>query len=128
MATSFDVCVIGHVSRDINAIGGSKLTERAARVLLDDGLSQARAAHGSGDPGRRARRAVAARADRRRRQRVQSADRGDDHVPNIYPVPQNLDLRVQRVDACAGTIAAGALPDLVPASGTSGRSPRLTSS
>ena len=27
-------------------------------------------------------------------------------------MPQNLDLRVQRVDACAGTIAAAALPDL----------------
>ena len=31
---------------------------------------------------------------------------------NEYPVPHNLDLRIQRVDASAGTIEAAALPDL----------------
>ena len=31
---------------------------------------------------------------------------------NDYPVPRNLDLRVQRVDARAGTIAVAAMPDL----------------
>ena len=46
---------------------------------------------------------------------------------NEYPVPHNLDLRIQRVDARAGTIAVAAMPDLAPASGTSGRSRRPTS-
>jgi sugar/nucleoside kinase (ribokinase family) len=114
MATSFEVCVIGHVSRDINAIGGVELQPSPGGAAYYSTMVYRRLGL------RTAVVTLVAAPDAPLLHELTDAGVSVFNLPtevtttfqNIYPVPQNLDLRVQRVDACAGTIAAGALPDL----------------
>jgi sugar/nucleoside kinase (ribokinase family) len=114
MATSFDVCVIGHVARDINAIGGVELQPSPGGAAYYSTMVYRRLGL------RTAVVTLVAAPDAPLLQELTDAGVAVFNLPtevttafhNIYPVPQNLDVRVQRVDTCAGTIAAAALPDL----------------
>jgi sugar/nucleoside kinase (ribokinase family) len=113
MAASFDVCVIGHVARDINSIGG-----------IEHEPSPGGAAYYSTMVYRRLgmRAAVVTRVaaqDESLLQEVKNAGVTVFNLPsevtttfrNDYP-SGNPDLRMQRVDARAGPIAVAALPDV----------------
>jgi sugar/nucleoside kinase (ribokinase family) len=114
MAASFDVCVIGHVSRDINAIGGVELKPSPGGAAYYSTMVYRRLGL------RAAVVTLVAAPDAPLLQQLNDAGATVFNLPtevtttfrNEYPVPHNLDLRVQRVDANAGTIAAAALPDL----------------
>jgi sugar/nucleoside kinase (ribokinase family) len=113
MAASFDVCVIGHVARDINTIGG-----------IEHGPSPGGAAYYSTMVYRRLgmRAAVVTRVaeeDESLLQELKDVGVTVFNLPsevtttfrNVYP-SGNPDLRMQRVDARAGPIAVAALPDV----------------
>jgi sugar/nucleoside kinase (ribokinase family) len=113
MAANFDVCVIGHVARDINTIGG-----------IEHPPSPGGAAYYSTMVYRRLgmRAAVVTKVaapDSPLLQELRDAGVTVVNLPsaatttfrNDYP-SGNPDLRVQRVGARAGPIAAAALPDL----------------
>jgi sugar/nucleoside kinase (ribokinase family) len=113
MAASFDVCVIGHVARDINSIGG-----------VEHAPSPGGAAYYSTMVYRRLgmRAAVVTRVAERDVFLLQELEDAGVIVFNLgseatttfhndYP-SGNPDLRVQRVDARAGPIMAAALPDV----------------
>jgi sugar/nucleoside kinase (ribokinase family) len=114
MAVSFDVCVIGHVARDINAIGGIELQPSPGGAAYYSTMVYCRLGL------RAAVVTLVAAPDAALLQELNDAAATVFNLPteitttfhNEYPVPHNLDLRVQRVDANAGTIAAAALPDL----------------
>jgi sugar/nucleoside kinase (ribokinase family) len=111
MAASFDVCVIGHVARDINSIGG-----------IEHEPSPGGAAYYSTMVYRRLgmRAAVVTRVAEQDESLLQELEDAGVTVFNLpspvtttfrndYP-SGNPDLRVQRVDARAGPIAVAALP------------------
>jgi sugar/nucleoside kinase (ribokinase family) len=114
MAASFDVCVIGHVARDINAIGGVELKPSPGGAAYYSTMVYRRLGL------RAAVVTLVAAPDAPLLRELNDAGVTVFNLPtevtttfrNEYPVPHNLDLRVQRVDTCAGTIAAAALPDL----------------
>ena len=114
MAASFDVCVIGHVSRDINAIGGVELEPSPGGAAYYSTMVYRRLGL------RAAVVTLVAAPDASLLQELNDAGVTVFNLPtevtttfhNDYPVPHDLDLRVQRVDARAGTIAVAALPDL----------------
>lgn len=114
MASTFDACVIGHVARDINTIGGTQYEPSpggaayyATMVYRGLGLRTA---------------VVTRVADRDQAllQELRDAGIAVFNLPsettttfrNDYPSAKDPDLRIQRVDARAGTIAVAALPDL----------------
>jgi sugar/nucleoside kinase (ribokinase family) len=114
MASSFDVCVIGHVARDLNAIAGVEQAPSPGGAAYYSTMVYCRL-------GLRA--AVVtkvAAADEPLLRELEDAGVTVFNLPsavsttfrNIYPVPENLDLRVQRVDASAGPIAVAAMPDV----------------
>jgi sugar/nucleoside kinase (ribokinase family) len=113
MAASFDVCVIGHVARDINTIGGVEHEPSPGGAAYYSTMVYRRL-------GMRA--AVVTRVaeqDEALLQELKSAGVTVFNLPsevtttfrNDYP-SGNPDLRVQRVDARAGQIAVAALPDV----------------
>ena len=114
MAASFDVCVIGHVARDINAIGGVELEPSPGGAAYYSTMVYRRLGM------RAAVVTLVAAPDAPLLQELNDAGVTVFNLPtevtttfrNEYPVADNLDLRVQRVDTRAGTIAAAALPDL----------------
>jgi sugar/nucleoside kinase (ribokinase family) len=114
MAASFDVCVIGHVARDINAIGGVELQPSPGGAAYYSTMVYRRLGL------RAAVVTLVAAADAPLLQELNDAGVIVFNLPtevtttfrNEYPVPHNLDLRVQRVDTSAGTISAAALPEL----------------
>jgi sugar/nucleoside kinase (ribokinase family) len=114
MAASFDVCVIGHVARDINAIGEVELEPSPGGAAYYSTMVYRRLGM------RAAVVTLVAAPDAPLLQELNDAGVTVFNLPtevtttfrNEYPVPDNLDLRVQRVDTCAGTIAAAAVPDL----------------
>jgi len=114
MAARFDVCVIGHVARDINTIGGVEhepspggAAYYSTMVYRRLGMRAAVVTH-------------VAPQDASLLQELKDAGVTVFNLPsevtttfhNIYPVPDNLDLRLQRVGARAGAIAVAALPNL----------------
>jgi sugar/nucleoside kinase (ribokinase family) len=114
MASRFDVCLIGHVSHDINAIGG-----------IEHEPSPGGAAYYSTMVYRRLglRAAVVTKVaaqDEPLLRELKEAGVTVFNLPsaatttfhNIYPEPNDLDVRVQRVDASAGPIAVAAMPDV----------------
>jgi sugar/nucleoside kinase (ribokinase family) len=114
MVTSFDVCVIGHVSRDINAIGEVELEPSPGGAAYYSTMVYRRLGM------RAAVVTLVAAQDAPLLRELNDAGVIVFNLPtevtttfhNDYPVPHDLDLRVQRVDARAGTIAVARLPDL----------------
>jgi sugar/nucleoside kinase (ribokinase family) len=113
MATSFDVCVIGHVARDINSIGGVEHQPSPGGAAYYSTMVYRRL-------GMRA--AVVTRVaeqDEPLLHELKDAGVTVFNLPsqvtttfrNDYP-SGDPDLRVQRVDARAGPIAVAALPDV----------------
>jgi sugar/nucleoside kinase (ribokinase family) len=114
MATSFDVCVIGHLARDINSIGGVELEPSPGGAAYYSTMVYRRLGMHTAVV------TLVAARDAPLLQELNDARVTVFNLPtevtttfhNVYPVPQNLDVRTQRVDTCAGTIAAAALPDV----------------
>lgn len=114
MASTFDACVIGHVARDINTIGD-----------VEHAPSPGGAAYYSTMVYRALglRAAVVTRVAERDRHLLRELEDSGVEVLNLpseatttfrnhYPSAADPDLRLQRVDARAGTIPVAALPDL----------------
>jgi sugar/nucleoside kinase (ribokinase family) len=114
MASAFDVCVIGPVACDINTIGGTEYPPSpggaayyATMVYRGLGLRAAVVTR-------------VARRDRGLLRELEDAGVAVFNLPsaatttfhNVYPSADDPDLRIQRVDARAGPIAAAALPDV----------------
>jgi sugar/nucleoside kinase (ribokinase family) len=113
MTVSFDVCVIGHVARDINTIRGVEHAPSPGGAAYYSTMVYCRL-------GMRA--AVVTKValqDEPLLGELKDAGVTVFNLPsevtttfrNVYP-SNNPDVRVQRVDACAGPIAAAALPDV----------------
>ena len=113
MAASFDVCVIGHVARDINTIGGVEHEPSPGGAAYYSTMVYRRL-------GMRA--AVVTRVAEQDQPLLRELKEAGVTVFNLpspvtttfrndYP-SDNPDLRVQRVDARAGPIAVTALPDV----------------
>jgi sugar/nucleoside kinase (ribokinase family) len=113
MTVSFDVCVIGHVARDINTIRGVEHAPSPGGAAYYSTMVYCRL-------GMRA--AVVTKValqDEPLLGELKDAGVAVFNLPsgvtttfrNVYP-SSNPDVRVQRVDACAGPIAAAALPDV----------------
>jgi sugar/nucleoside kinase (ribokinase family) len=113
MTVLFDACVIGHVARDINTIRGVELAPSPGGAAYYSTMVYCRL-------GMRA--AVVtkiAAQDEPLLRELKDAGVEVFNLPsestttfrNVYPL-SNPDVRVQRVDARAGPIAAAALPDL----------------
>jgi sugar/nucleoside kinase (ribokinase family) len=114
MAASFDACVIGHLACDINTIGDVEYPPSPGGAAYYSTMVYQRLGM---------RTAVVTTVAERDRQLLQALeDTGITvfNLPgaatttfrNIYPVADDPDVRVQRVDAQAGTIAVAALPDV----------------
>jgi sugar/nucleoside kinase (ribokinase family) len=114
MASTFDACVIGHVARDINTIGDTEHAPCPGGAAYYSTMVYRRL-------GLRA--AVVTRVAARDRHLLQELEQAGVEVFNLpsqatttfrndYPSAADPDLRIQRVDACAGTIPVAALPDL----------------
>ena len=113
MMETFDACVIGHVARDINTIRGVQHAPSPGGAAYYSTMVYCRL-------GMRA--AVVTKVaveDEPLLRELQDAGVAVFNLPseatttfrNVYPL-SNPDVRVQRVDARAGPIAAAALPDL----------------
>ena len=113
MMETFDACVIGHVARDINTIRGVEHAPSPGGAAYYSTMVYCRL-------GMRA--AVVTKVaveDEPLLRELQDAGVAVFNLPseatttfrNVYPL-SNPDVRVQRVDARAGPIAAAALPDL----------------
>jgi sugar/nucleoside kinase (ribokinase family) len=113
MTETFDVCVIGHVARDINTIRGVEHAPSPGGAAYYSTMVYCRL-------GMRA--AVVTKVAVRDEPLLQGLEQAGVtlfNLPsaatttfrNIYPL-SNPDVRVQRVDARAGPIAAAALPDV----------------
>ena len=113
MAASFDVCVIGHVARDINTIGGVEHQPSPGGAAYYSTMVYHRLGMRAAVVTR-----VAAHDDPLLRE-LKDAEVAVFRLPsevtttfrNDYP-SRNPDLRVQRVDARAGPIAVAAMPDV----------------
>lgn len=114
MAVRFDACVIGHLARDINTIAG-----------VEYGPSPGGAAYYSTlvYRGLGMRTAVVTKVAERDRSLLDELEDAGVEVFNLpstttttfrndYPVADDPDVRIQRVDARAGMIAVAALPDI----------------
>jgi sugar/nucleoside kinase (ribokinase family) len=113
MAASFDVCVIGHVARDINTIGGVEHEPSPGGAAYYSTMVYHRL-------GMRA--AVVTRVAEQDQPLLRELKESGVAVFNLpsavtttfrneYPL-DNPDLRIQRVDARAGPIAVAGLPDV----------------
>ena len=113
MAASFDVCIIGHVARDINSIGGVEREPSPGGAAYYSTMVYRRLGMGAAVVTR------VAEQDESLLQELKDAGVTVFNLPsqvtttfrNDYP-SGNPDLRVQRVDARAGPIPVAALPDV----------------
>ena len=114
MASTFDACVIGHVARDINTIGDVEHAPSPGGAAYYSTMVY----RGLG-----LRAAVVTRVAERDRHLLRELEDSGVEVFNLpssatttfrnhYPSAADPDLRIQRVDARAGTIPVAALPDL----------------
>ena len=114
MASIFDACVIGHVARDINTIGDVEHAPSPGGAAYYSTMVY----RGLG-----LRAAVVTRVAERDRHLLRELEDSGVEVFNLpssatttfrnhYPSAADPDLRIQRVDARAGTIPVAALPDL----------------
>ena len=111
MAASFDVCVIGHVARDINTIGGVEHEPSPGGAAYYSTMVYSRLGMGAAVVTR------VAEQDEPLLGELKDAGVTVFNLPseasttfrNIYPA-DNPDLRIQRVDARAGPIRVAALP------------------
>jgi sugar/nucleoside kinase (ribokinase family) len=114
MAATFEACVIGHVARDINTIGEVEHAPSPGGAAYYSTMVY----RGLG-----LRAAVVTRVAERDRGLLRELEDAGVEVLNLpsevsttfrnhYPSAADPDLRIQRVDARAGTIPVAALPDL----------------
>jgi sugar/nucleoside kinase (ribokinase family) len=114
MASTFDACVIGHVARDINTIGDVEHAPSPGGAAYYSTMVY----RGLG-----LRAAVVTRVAERDRHLLRELEESGVEVLNLpseatttfrnhYPSAADPDLRIQRVDARAGTIPVAALPEL----------------
>jgi sugar/nucleoside kinase (ribokinase family) len=114
MAASFDACVIGHVARDINSIGGVEHEPSPGGAAYYSTMVYRRLGLQAAVVTR------VAEQDLSLLQELEDAGVALFNLPsaatttfrNDYPSADDPDLRIQRVDARAGTIAVAAFPDL----------------
>ena len=114
MAESFDACVIGHLACDINTIGEIEYPPSPGGSAYYSTMVYCRLGL------RTAVVTKVAERDRALLGALEGAGAAVFNLPsaatttfrNIYPVADDPDVRIQRVDVQAGTIAVAAMPDI----------------